>query len=261
MRNIFRFVWIDLKSFWSTWLFALLIAASVFCVSMCAYITGEAGGLMKDILIIMMGGNGTTHPYSFLAVIVSLIPLSMILLWYGGYLETELRKRCYFSILRTGNIVVWAISKIVNCIIISILYALILSVIIWLLTGMKPCGESESLFLYSELHYLTSTHMIYFLLFFIVRITTILLIQLFTMLTFANSKLSASSALLYTFCCLAMPRWMIYLPVGSTMLVQGLASGGAYLHLFVASSIYILFFAVAILLVSRKKTFLSKISL
>ena len=261
MRSILRIVWIDLKSFWSTWLFALLLAVSLLCVSMCTYITGEASGITKDILIIVMGGNGVNHPYSFLAVIASLLPLSVILLWCGGYLEIELHKRCYLSLLRTGNIVVWAISKIINCLLISILYTLVLSVLIWLSKGIKPCGERESLFLYSELHYLTSTPAIYILLFFIARIATILLIQLFTMLTFANSKISAASVLLYTFCCLAMPRWTIYLPVGSTMLVQESAFGSAYIHMFVASSIYILFFAAAILLVSRRKTFLSKISL
>lgn len=102
MCNLFNITWIDLKGFWSIWMFALLVVSGLFCTSMCRYVADEASP-MRDVMVIMLGGNGEGHPYSFLTVIVSLIPLSILLLWRGGYLEAELHQRCYYSILRTGN--------------------------------------------------------------------------------------------------------------------------------------------------------------
>ena len=260
MCNLFNITWIDLKGFWSIWMFALLVVSGLFCTSMCMYVADEASP-MRDVMVIMLGGNGEGHPYSFLTVIVSLIPLSILLLWRGGYLEAELHQRCYYSILRTGNMSVWTLAKMINCLVISLLYVLMLLFLICLLAPVKPFSENQSLFLFSEMSFLISTPPLCFMLFSIIQATTILLIQLFTMLAFVNSRFSASFILLYTLCCFALPQWMAYLPVGSTLLAQGLARGQTYFQLFVISLVYILLLAIGIVIVCRKKIFLSKTAL
>ena len=146
MCNLFNITWIDLKGFWSIWMFALLVVSGLFCTSMCMYVADEASP-MRDVMVIMLGGNGEGHPYSFLTVIVSLIPLSILLLWRGGYLEAELHQRCYYSILRTGNMSVWTLAKMINCLVISLLYVLMLLFLICLLAPVKPFSEKPIPFL------------------------------------------------------------------------------------------------------------------
>ena len=62
MCNLFNITWIDLKGFWSIWMFALLVVSGLFCTSMCMYVADEASP-MRDVMVIMLGGNGEGHPF------------------------------------------------------------------------------------------------------------------------------------------------------------------------------------------------------